>query len=166
MGHIASRRGIHVRPGHLGGLQPQQRIDAGGESPSAGHGGVQLVAGSECRDHLFRYDRSILTVVAEPQLTSAAAPNYCYRCGNQAAIMEIDEHLKYTLYVTHERNLPSRPCLSLTLLVCSLQFDPCPRAGEPMVSRRKFSRHPRTRINSQLTKRSQAHPTTSSRARL
>ncbi|KAK4696501.1 hypothetical protein P7C71_g1419, partial [Lecanoromycetidae sp. Uapishka_2] len=35
-------------------------------------------------------------------------------CGNQAAIMEIDEHLKYTF----------------------LQFDPCPRAGEPMVSRR------------------------------
>ncbi|KAK4236248.1 hypothetical protein C8A03DRAFT_45718 [Achaetomium macrosporum] len=54
-------------------------------------------------------DRNVVTIFS--------APNYCYRCGNQAAIMEIDEHLKYTF----------------------LQFDPCPRAGEPMVSR---SKHP------------------------
>ncbi|KAI5285700.1 hypothetical protein KEM52_002323 [Ascosphaera acerosa] len=51
-------------------------------------------------------DRNVVTIFS--------APNYCYRCGNQAAIMEIDEGLKYTF----------------------LQFDPCPRAGEPMVSRR------------------------------
>lgn len=38
----------------------------------------------------------------------------CYRCGNQAAIMEIDEHLEYTF----------------------LQFDPAPRRGEPHVTRR------------------------------
>ena len=42
------------------------------------------------------HDRNVVTIFS--------APNYCYRCGNQAAIMEIDEHLKYTF----------------------LQFDPAP----------------------------------------
>jgi hypothetical protein len=45
--------------------------------------------------------------------------------------MEIDEHLKYTLYVSVL--LSSKTLLTQNY---SLQFDPCPRAGEPMVSRR------------------------------
>ncbi len=47
-------------------------------------------------------------------VTIFSAPNYCYRCGNQAAIMEVDEQMKYTF----------------------LQFDPAPRRGEPHVTRR------------------------------
>jgi len=47
-------------------------------------------------------------------VTIFSAPNYCYRCNNQAAIMEIDEHLEYTF----------------------LQFDPAPRKSGPLVTRR------------------------------
>lgn len=52
------------------------------------------------------HDRNVVTIFS--------APNYCYRCGNQAAIMELDDALKYSF----------------------LQFDPAPRRGEPHVTRR------------------------------
>ncbi|CAB4057536.1 PPP2C [Lepeophtheirus salmonis] len=52
------------------------------------------------------HDRHVVTIFS--------APNYCYRCGNQAAIMELDDALKYSF----------------------LQFDPAPRRGEPHVTRR------------------------------
>eukprot|EP01129_Flabellula_baltica_P015062 TRINITY_DN7433_c0_g1_i1.p1 TRINITY_DN7433_c0_g1~~TRINITY_DN7433_c0_g1_i1.p1 ORF type:complete len:320 (-),score=79.33 TRINITY_DN7433_c0_g1_i1:85-1044(-) len=45
----------------------------------------------------------------EACVTIFSAPNYCYRCGNQAAIMELTETL--------ERNF--------------IQFDPAPRRGRP-----------------------------------
>jgi serine/threonine-protein phosphatase 2A catalytic subunit len=47
-------------------------------------------------------------------VTIFSAPNYCYRCGNQAAIMEVDEYLNKNF----------------------LQFDPAPRRGETLVTRR------------------------------
>lgn len=46
-------------------------------------------------------------------VTIFSAPNYCYRCGNQAAIMEVDENLGHTF----------------------VQFDPAPRRGEPNIGR-------------------------------
>lgn len=47
-------------------------------------------------------------------VTIFSAPNYCYRCGNQAALMELDEASKFTF----------------------LQFDPAPRRGEPQFMRK------------------------------
>lgn len=46
----------------------------------------------------WSHDRNVVTIFS--------APNYCYRCGNQAAIMELDDSLNYSF----------------------LQFDPAPRA--------------------------------------
>eukprot|EP00040_Diaphanoeca_grandis_P003582 m.25301 g.25301 ORF g.25301 m.25301 type:complete len:306 (-) comp14947_c0_seq1:125-1042(-) len=54
----------------------------------------------------WSHDHNVVTVFS--------APNYCYRCGNQAAIMELDDALNNTF----------------------LQFDPAPRRGEPHVTRR------------------------------
>ena len=54
----------------------------------------------------WNHERNVVTVFS--------APNYCYRCGNEAAIMEIDEYFKYTF----------------------LQFDPAPKKPEINVVKR------------------------------
>lgn len=48
-------------------------------------------------------------------ITIFSAPNYCYRCGNEAAIMELNDRVE-------------EPSI--------IQFQPSPRTGEPSVSRR------------------------------
>ena len=71
--------------------------------------GLMLVARAHqltMEGYTWCHDKNVVTVFS--------APNYCYRCGNQAAILEVDEHLKYNF----------------------IQFDPAPRRGEPHVSRR------------------------------
>ena len=45
----------------------------------------------------WTHERNVVTIFS--------APNYCYRCGNEAAIMEVDEFMKFNF----------------------LQFDPAPR---------------------------------------
>jgi len=52
------------------------------------------------------HDQNVVTIFS--------APNYCYRCGNQASIMELNEAMSHMF----------------------LQFDPAPRKGEPHVTRR------------------------------
>ena len=56
----------------------------------------------------------------EGAVTIFSAPNYCYRCGNQAAILEVDEQTTST--PRHQQ---------------FLQFDPAPRRGEPSALNRK-----------------------------
>jgi len=47
-------------------------------------------------------------------VTIFSAPNYCYRCGNQAGILEVDENMNHNY----------------------LQFDPAPDRGEAEITRR------------------------------
>ena len=46
--------------------------------------------------------------------TLFSAPNYCYRCGNQAAIMEVDEYLELNIQT----------------------FDPSTEKGDPHITKR------------------------------
>jgi serine/threonine-protein phosphatase 2A catalytic subunit len=65
--------------------------------------GLQLIARAHqlvMEGYNWCHEKKVVTIFS--------APNYCYRCANQAAIMEIDERLEYSF----------------------LQFDPAPRRGE------------------------------------
>ena len=44
-------------------------------------------------------------------VTVWSAPNYCYRCGNVASIMQVDENLdaKYTIFYAVKESAKSQP---------------------------------------------------------
>eukprot|EP00924_Labyrinthula_sp_SR-Ha-C_P002611 maker-scaffold_13-snap-gene-1.52-mRNA-1 protein AED:0.06 eAED:0.06 QI:137/1/1/1/1/1/5/433/320 len=89
--------------------------------------GAGYIFGKDVTDK-FKYRNNVTLIARAHQLvmdgfswahnqnvvTIFSAPNYCYRCGNQAAILEVDEDMRYTF----------------------LQFDPAPRTDDPHVSRR------------------------------
>lgn len=57
----------------------------------------ECVGGLLCRSTRhqgYNYSHTKLCV------TIFSAPNYCYRCGNQAALMEVDEQMGTALYVS------------------------------------------------------------------
>jgi hypothetical protein len=64
-----------------------------GANPVADHNnGLTLVARAHqlvMEGYSWSQERNVVTIFS--------APNYCYRCGNQAAILEVDDNLKYTL---------------------------------------------------------------------
>jgi len=71
--------------------------------------GLKLIARAHqlvMEGYNWSHDMNVVTIFS--------APNYCYRCGNQAAIMVVDEHMDKKF----------------------LQFDPAPRRGEPHITRR------------------------------
>jgi len=134
MGNISARCWLHLWSRYFRTIQSYKWALPHCSCSSVGHGGNFISAKPPyALRHVFPpqgynwcHDQNVVTIFS--------APNYCYRCGNQAATMELNEAIMHMLYV-----------LAPTFIMCvaklssprnSLQFDPAPRKGEPHVTRR------------------------------
>jgi len=75
-----------------------------------GANGLKMIARAHqlvIEGYLHHHDQALVTIFS--------APNYCYRCGNQASIMEVDDNMNTEF----------------------LQYDPAPRRGEEQSSAKR-----------------------------
>ncbi|KAF4664673.1 serine threonine-protein phosphatase [Perkinsus olseni] len=89
------------------------------------HNGLKLIARAHqliMEGYNWSHEKNVVTIFS--------APNYCYRCGNQAAVMELDENMKYTF----------------------LQFDPAPRRGDPTTVDAPLSKREQKEIEREIGK--------------
>ncbi|KAE8686914.1 Serine/threonine-protein phosphatase PP2A-1 catalytic subunit [Hibiscus syriacus] len=103
VGYISTWCRLYIRSRYRCSVQPYQWCQSDFTSPSARNGRIQLVSGVKPNEH---NDNNVVTVFG--------APNYCYRCGNMAAILEVGENIDQKF----------------------LQFDPAPRQIEPDATRK------------------------------
>ena len=128
VGNISSWCWIYIWTGYSWSFQPYQWTLFNFTGSPACHGRVQLVSGDwTWTRHVFfpcfflikkmklvSYKSLSFSFQEKNVVTVFSAPNYCYRCGNMAAILEIGENM--------DQNF--------------LQFDPAPRQIEPDTTRK------------------------------
>ena len=102
MGNEPQGCGIYLWSRHSRTVQPYKQFEDDSPCSSVDDGGILCTIQGYTNTH----NKNVSTIFS--------APNYCYRCGNMAAIMDVDENLKQTY----------------------IQYDPAPRKGNEVLKKR------------------------------